>query len=61
MENWNERLLSLQEDVEKAYSDATVFYFDAHALFNAVIDDPAQFPQTASYKNTTGFWAAYAG
>jgi len=37
----------------------TVFLYDAHTLFEEVLDDPQQFPQTALYHNTTDFCFDY--
>lgn len=40
-------------------SNANVWVVDTGALFNAVLDNPAAYPQTAGYKNTTSFCEAY--
>lgn len=50
--DWNERLASLAFSLTRNHRDATVFHFDAHALFNEVIDDPKSYPQTRIYDNT---------
>ncbi|KAL4893128.1 hypothetical protein BDV59DRAFT_202107 [Aspergillus ambiguus] len=57
--DYNERLLSLIEDVKSSYSDVTVFHYDAHTLFNKVIDDPSQFSLTERYKDVTTVCEAY--
>ncbi len=49
----------LAHDLRRNQTDANVWYFDANSLFSRVLDDPAAFPQTAAYKNTTAFCAAY--
>ena len=50
--DWNKRLHALATSFSLAHPDATVFHFDAHALFNQVIDDPNAYPQTQVYKHT---------
>ena len=39
--------------------DANVWIYDTNVVFGEVLDDPASYPQTAVYKNTTGFCEAY--
>ena len=49
----------LATNLSIAYNDTTAFQFDANALFTQVLDDPSAYPQTAHYKNTTAYCAAY--
>lgn len=39
--------------------DANIFTVDSNQLFTEVLDNPASFPQTALYKNTTDYCVAY--
>lgn len=57
---WNANVTALAANLSTAYADATAFVFDTHALFAAVLDDPAVYPQTAAYVNTTDYCEAYA-
>ena len=59
IEGFNNRISNLAYSVEYTYTDSTVFQFDTHSLFNQVLDYPAAYSQTAGYKNTTAFCAAY--
>ena len=42
-----------------SYADTTVFVFDTNGLFNQVLQNPASYPQTSIYKNTTGYCVDY--
>ena len=56
---FNFRLGALAWSLVGRHSDATVFQFNTHALFSRVLENPAQFPETAGYRNTTGYCQAY--
>ena len=43
----------------RRYREVTIFEYDANYLFNRVIDNPAEFPETSHYRNTTMFCDAY--
>ncbi|KIH95309.1 hypothetical protein SPBR_03948 [Sporothrix brasiliensis 5110] len=50
----------LAADLKSQHADhANVWVVDTGLVFNAAMDDPASFPQTAGLKNTTSFCAAY--
>ena len=46
-------------NLSATYDDATVFVFDTHALFETVLDNPAAYPETAAYVNTTDYCTWY--
>lgn len=50
--DWNTALASLAAAFTQRHADATLFRFDAHALFAAVMDDPTAYPQTERYLRT---------
>lgn len=56
---WNANVSALASNLSSTYSDATVFVFDTHQLFEAVLDDPAAYPQTAAYVNVTDYCPWY--
>lgn len=56
---WNANVSSLAANLSAAYSDATAFVYDTHELFETVLDDPAAYPQTAAYVNTTDYCELY--
>ncbi|MCJ1415091.1 hypothetical protein MMC32_001421 [Xylographa parallela] len=58
--DFNDRLAAMAYGFAAANPDATVFQFDTNAIFSAVLTNPASFPATALYKNTTGYCPAYA-
>jgi len=57
--DWNSRLAELAVGMVNDYPDVTTLTFDTYALFSTVLRDPTFFPQTAQYKNTTGYCAEY--
>lgn len=57
---WNDGVAQLADDLRRR-PGATVFLYDAHAPSSTAMDDPAAFPETAVYRNTTGFCEAYSG
>ena len=57
--DWNSRLAKLAIGMVNNYQDVTTLTFDTYALFSTVLRDPTLFQQTARYKNTTGYCAAY--
>lgn len=50
--DWNTGLAYLASNLTHNHPDATVFQFDAHALFNQVMDDPKSYNQTKVYQRT---------
>jgi phospholipase/lecithinase/hemolysin len=56
---WNTLVTDLAQNLKKTFSDVNVFTVDAHSIFTKVLDNPASSPQTALYKNTTAYCAAY--
>jgi phospholipase/lecithinase/hemolysin len=56
---WNKALISMAKSLKRQFSDVNIFTVDANQLFTKVLDDPASFPQTALYKNTTSCCLAY--
>ncbi|PQE11689.1 fungal cellulose binding domain-containing protein [Rutstroemia sp. NJR-2017a WRK4] len=56
---WNTLVTDLAQNLKKTFSDVNVFTVDAHSIFTKVLDNPASYPQTALYKNTTAYCAAY--
>lgn len=59
IEEWNNRLIDLTRQLRRNHPDVTTFTFDTYDLFNTVLNNPSIFPQTAQYKNTTGYCVAY--
>ncbi|KAB2572160.1 Lipase GDSL [Lasiodiplodia theobromae] len=57
--DFNDRISNLASSLQEKHTDATVFQFDAHTLFNKILDDPSSYTQTAGLKNTTGYCADY--
>lgn len=57
--NYNFRLRSLVYYLDRRHPDTHTFFLDTNWLFTRVIDDPAQFVETAIYKNTTDDCGAY--
>ena len=60
IEDFNDRVATLAASFQYTYRDTTVFQFNAHRVFNQVLSNPAAYPQTAGYKNTTAYCDAYA-
>ncbi|TVY75754.1 Acetylesterase [Lachnellula suecica] len=56
---WSTSLTNMTKTLKKEKPDANFFYVDANALFTEVLDKPSSFPQTALYKNTTGYCVDY--
>lgn len=56
---FNFRLGALVYNVALRYPDTTLFTFDTNFLFTRVLDNAAQFPETAGYLNTTEHCPAY--
>ena len=57
----NIHIAKLASNFTKARSDIALFDFDTYSFFSTVVDDPAAFPQTRVYKDTTGACPAYVG
>jgi len=56
---FNTAITNLATTLKKTLPDTNVFTFDTNSLFTKVLDNPASFPQTSIYKNTTTFCVAY--
>ena len=59
IQDFNNRISALAADVETSYERSRVFQFDTHALYSAVLDDPASHGETAVYKDVTTFCEEY--
>ncbi|VUC20931.1 unnamed protein product [Clonostachys rosea] len=59
VQDWNQRLEVFKRRIQYLHSNANVFLFDTYSLFQKVIDDPAQYEETAIYKDTTTYCSAY--
>jgi len=59
IKDFNSKLASLATNLMARHRDATVFVFDANKLFSQVLANPDSYSQTAIYKNTTTYCAAY--
>ncbi|KAI9813585.1 MAG: hypothetical protein M1827_003654 [Pycnora praestabilis] len=55
----NNGIVQLANNLTNAYHDSKVFQFNTNAIFSQALDNPATFPQTAEYKNTTEYCIAY--
>ncbi|RDW66417.1 hypothetical protein BP6252_10052 [Coleophoma cylindrospora] len=56
---WNTALTSLASNLKRNHSDVNIFIVDTNTLFTKVLNNPASFPQTAVYHNTTAYCDAY--
>lgn len=59
--DWNKRLSAMTAAFKKNHRDANLFVHDTYKVFADVIKNPKSYPQTAVYKNVTGFCEAYIG
>ncbi|KAL0261895.1 hypothetical protein SLS55_003328 [Diplodia seriata] len=57
--DFNTRISNLASSLQEKHADTTVFTFDAHTLFNQILDDPSSYTQTAGLKNTTAYCTDY--
>jgi phospholipase/lecithinase/hemolysin len=57
--DFNHHVAAMARRFAHTHRDTTVFHFNTHSTFAAVLDDPAVFTQTAMYKNTTDYCTAY--
>jgi phospholipase/lecithinase/hemolysin len=57
---WNNDLISMAQSLKSDKPDVNVFTIDTNKYFTEVLNNPASFPQTAGYKNTTAYCDAYA-
>ncbi|KAJ4253744.1 hypothetical protein NW762_010138 [Fusarium torreyae] len=57
--DWNSRYRVFQKRIKYLHPQATVFIYDTCPLFQKVIDDPAQFKETAVYKDSDTYCKAY--
>ncbi|KAL1960604.1 hypothetical protein VTO42DRAFT_7183 [Malbranchea cinnamomea] len=58
IQNFNSRIATLATKVQTLYG-TRVFLLDTHAIFTAVLDNPASYAETAVYKNLTKYCDAY--
>ncbi|KAK2758073.1 hypothetical protein FQN54_004480 [Arachnomyces sp. PD_36] len=59
IKDWNKRVVQMAGNLRTNYTGTYVAEFDYHKLFGAVMDDPSAYPETAVYKNTTGYCPEY--
>jgi phospholipase/lecithinase/hemolysin len=57
--DYNRKMYELAREVNHDLAYTEVVHFDVYTLMNAVIDNPTQFDETAVYKDTTSYCAAY--
>ena len=57
---YNNKLEQALSQFEKDKSEASVFLFDAHKLFDQILDDPCSHEETCPIEDTTSFCPAYA-
>ncbi|KAH8197765.1 hypothetical protein TruAng_008054 [Truncatella angustata] len=58
--DYNEKLYKMVRQVRHNFAYTSVFFYDAHALFDAVLADPSQYGETASIHDTTSYCKDYA-
>jgi len=56
---WNNDLINMAQSLKTDNPDVNVFTIDTNKYFTEVLNNPASFPQTALYKNTTAYCDAY--
>ncbi|KAH8808553.1 hypothetical protein F5884DRAFT_673363 [Xylogone sp. PMI_703] len=56
---WNDAVVAMAQGLKAAHSDVNVFVYDTNSIFTEVLDNPASFPQTSIYQNTTAYCVAY--
>jgi phospholipase/lecithinase/hemolysin len=59
IQEWNWRLVKVVQQLREKHADVTIFDLDTYTIFNAVLNNPKIFPQTAGYRNTTSYCEAY--
>ncbi|KAL1801402.1 hypothetical protein ACET3X_001744 [Alternaria dauci] len=57
--DWNKRLSDMVNAFQANHTGTTAFVHDTWDLYNAVIENPASYEQTAGLKNVTDYCAAY--
>jgi hypothetical protein len=58
--SWNNDLLKMAQILKTDKPDVNIFTIDTSKIFTQVLNNPASYPQTVLYKNTTAFCDAYA-
>jgi phospholipase/lecithinase/hemolysin len=58
--SWNEALIRMAQSLKADKPDVNIFTIDTNKYFTQVLNNPASYPQTALYKNTTAYCSAYA-
>lgn len=56
---FNGLIESLAADLKDRYKEVNVWVINTYDVFGEVLDEPATYPQTGGYKNTTGYCTAY--
>lgn len=56
---WNNATIIMTHRMKEDRPDINIFIIDTNKVFTQVLDNPASYPQTALYKNTTAFCTAY--
>jgi len=57
--DFNSRLIEMVNKFVRTHPDVTVFMFDTHAIFSRVLNDPCDYVETCSLKNTTHYCEDY--
>jgi phospholipase/lecithinase/hemolysin len=56
---FNGLIEDMAADLKGKQPDTNVWVYDTYTVFGEVLDDPATYPQTSGYKNTTGYCEGY--
>ncbi|KAF2205557.1 hypothetical protein GQ43DRAFT_362154 [Delitschia confertaspora ATCC 74209] len=59
IQDWNKRVQTMANNLQKKHSDAVAFVHDTYAVFNKTLANPKAYPQTSGLKNTTNYCEAY--
>ncbi|KAL8797649.1 MAG: hypothetical protein Q9195_000001 [Heterodermia aff. obscurata] len=60
IDDYNGRIAAMLETLSAKHTDATFWKVNMYAIFQQVLDDPSQFPQTKDIKDTSTNCAYYA-
>lgn len=56
---YNAGLSATISNLTRYYPDVEIIPFDSHSLFQSVLEDPAAYPETARYWDTSTYCLAY--
>lgn len=59
IDGFNTNLTKALSEFSNANSDAAVFLFDTHTLWNQIFEDPCSFKETCPLQDTTTYCPAY--